>query len=229
MSGYYLELSFNNRQEWFEVPLLPQSMEVSEGSNGSDSEVYGLGMINVIRSPKLAEFSFSGIFPAHPVPFVTPNALLPPVEYVLYLRKWLETKRPIRFIFTSTQYDINTPASIESFEWKEAAGAPGDIEYSLKLKQYRFYAARRLFIERLDDGTISSLRATWSRADDRAPLKVYTVQQGDTLWTISKKVFGTDQYWKEIQQYNRLTEAGTKELEPGQVLRIPLESGGMLD
>jgi len=223
--SYYMELSFNNREQWFEVPILPQSIEISDGGNGTEYDVYGLGIVNAIEKPKLTTFSFSSLFPGQAYPFVTAKSLLSPIEYVEYLRDWMETKRPIRFILTSAYYDINTPASIDSFEWKESGGAPGDIQYTLKLKQYRFYAARRLDIERTEDGRIASLKSQPPRLDDRAPLKIYTVQPDDNLWKISKKVFGTDTRMRDIQTYNGLTDAQVKQLKPGTVLRIPMESG----
>lgn len=34
--------------------------------------------------------------------------------------------------------------SIESFDWKETAGTVGDIQYDIKLKQFIFYAAKKV-------------------------------------------------------------------------------------
>ncbi len=49
----------------------------------------------------------------------------------------------------------------------------------------------------------------------------YTVQAGDTLSNISRKVYGTKNRWREIYRANRDRMATPESLKPGQVLRIP--------
>ena len=49
----------------------------------------------------------------------------------------------------------------------------------------------------------------------------YTVQPGDTLSNVSRKVYGTKNRWREIFNANRDRMATPESLKPGQVLRIP--------
>lgn len=49
----------------------------------------------------------------------------------------------------------------------------------------------------------------------------YTVQPGDTLSSISRKVFGTPNKWREIFNANRDRLATPEALKPGQTLKIP--------
>ncbi len=58
---------------------------------------------------------------------------------------------------------------------------------------------------------------------DRATASVdrYTVQAGDTLSSISRKVYGTPNRWKEIFKANRDRMAVPESLKPGQTLKIP--------
>ncbi len=49
----------------------------------------------------------------------------------------------------------------------------------------------------------------------------YTVQAGDTLSNISRKVYGRKSRWREIYDANRDRMATPESLRPGQVLRIP--------
>ena len=48
--------------------------------------------------------------------------------------------------------------------------------------------------------------------------KSYTVQKGDTLYSISRKMYGTHKRWKEIQDANGLPNDNIK---IGQVLKLP--------
>ena len=67
-----------------------------------------------------------------------------------------------------------------------------------------------------------------ARQRQNAPIEVkrdtpatYTVQPGDTLSNVSRKVYGTKNRWREIFNANRDRMATPESLKPGQVLRIP--------
>lgn len=49
-------------------------------------------------------------------------------------------------------------------------------------------------------------------------LATYTVQKGDSLWSIAQKFYGSGTKWKVIYDYNNLT---SEYIELGQVLKIP--------
>lgn len=223
MRVYGVELSFNNKQEVLQLPINPSSIEVSGSGQGNTYDVVGLGQINVIKDKQLAEYSFKGLFPAQWYPFVTTDKLLHPVEYIKKVEKWWATKRPIRFIFTSDTYDINTAASIESFTWREVAGGSGDIEYDLKLKQYRFYAARKIVTKTVSNGTQKKVqkKKAAARPNEKQKPKTYRIKAGDSLWSIAKKQLGNGARWKEIQKLNGIKDSDLIKLPNGKVLELP--------
>ncbi len=47
----------------------------------------------------------------------------------------------------------------------------------------------------------------------------YTVQKGDTFWSIAQRTLGQGNRWKEIEQANPGVTAAR--LKPGQVIKIP--------
>ncbi|RED65472.1 LysM peptidoglycan-binding domain-containing protein [Cohnella phaseoli] len=220
MKVYGVELSFNNKAEVLELPINPTSFEVSESGQGKTYEVAGLGEINVIKDRKLAEYSFSGLFPTQRYPFVTSKELLRPDEYIHKIEKWLRAKRPIRFIIASDTYDINTPASIESFTWNETPGGTGDIEYTLKLRKYVFYAARK--IQRgTDEQSGQGQEGGSARPNEKQNPKTYKMAAGDSLWKVAQTQLGNGARWKEIQKLNGITDAEIKRLPIGKVLKLP--------
>ncbi|MFB4326395.1 LysM peptidoglycan-binding domain-containing protein [Priestia sp. BR_2] len=221
MRVYGVELSFNNKAEVLQLPINPSEMEVDETGRGNTYDVVGLGEINVIKDRQLTTYSFNGLFPAQWYPFVTTDDLLHPVEYIKMIEKWMTTKRPIRFIFTSDTYDINTPASIESFTWKEVAGSGGDIEYSLQLKKYVFYAARKIVKESTNGGGRVQKKKAAARPNDKQQPKTYTMVAGDSLWKVAQMKLGNGARWKEIQQLNGIKDAEIKRLPIGKVLKLP--------
>lgn len=221
MRVYGVELSFNNKAEVLQLPINPSEMEVDETGRGNTYDVVGLGEINVIKDRQLTTYSFNGLFPAQWYPFVTTDDLLHPVEYIKMIEKWMTTKRPIRFIFTSDTYDINTPASIESFTWKEVAGSGGDIEYTLQLKKYVFYAARKIVKESTNGGGRVQKKKAAARPNDKQQPKTYTMVAGDSLWKVAQMKLGNGARWKEIQQLNGIKDAEIKRLPIGKVLKLP--------
>ncbi|QTH46541.1 LysM peptidoglycan-binding domain-containing protein [Cohnella sp. LGH] len=232
--AYGIWLSYNNQQEGFQVPVNPSSIEMSDGSKGATYDIVELGEISVIKHPKLTTYRFSSIFPAQRYPFVDVPLLqtltsanessvkVKTNPYVDYITRWMATKRPIRFVFTGDTFDINEAVSIESFDWKEAAGSSGDIEYTLALRKYVFYSAQRLIVKTAAGGGGKKLaNAGKPRADDREKPKTYTLRAGDTLWKVAKSVLGNGDRWREIQKLNGLTDAQLKKLAVGKVLKLP--------
>lgn len=49
----------------------------------------------------------------------------------------------------------------------------------------------------------------------------YTVEKGDSLWTISKKVYGDGKYWKKILDANKGKLSSPSSVREGMVLNIP--------
>ncbi|MDF2925885.1 MAG: LysM peptidoglycan-binding protein [Paenibacillaceae bacterium] len=221
MDAYSMTLTYNNQEEGFDFPILPGKIEVSGKGDGAEYEVYGLGKINVIKSPGLAELSIESIFPSQVYPFMTAKVMYEPQYYVDLIEKWRQTKHPVRFVYSGVPVEINLPVSIESFEWAEVGGEGGDIQFSLGLKEYRFYAAVRAWVT---DGAV--MQDPPKRADERIFPLAYTVIPGDTLWTISKTIFGTTGWKDTIKAMNGLTDEQAKNLPVGMVLKLPKLGGG---
>jgi len=221
MSEYGIWLSWNNQQQSFQLPVNPGSIEIGDGSNSTSYDIVGLGEINVIKSPKLTTYEFSSIFPAQRYPFVTASKVFAPREYVDMIKGWMATKRPIRFVFTGPSFDINEAVSIESFDWKEIAGGGGDIEYTLKLKKYVFYEARRVNVRTDQNGNQVLEKTSKPRSNERVTPKTYTLAPGENLWIVAKKTLGDGSKWREIQKLNGISDAQLRKLPVGTVLKLP--------
>ncbi|NOU68391.1 LysM peptidoglycan-binding domain-containing protein [Paenibacillus sp. LMG 31461] len=245
--SYEIHLSFNNNQEGFQLPVNPAEIEVLSGSNGKTYDIVGAndgrsevrgGEINVIKSPKLREISFEGLFPAQFYPFLATDTLYEPMYYVRAIENWKSMKRPIRFIYVAhwqqrlasqgfSGQELNIPVSIEKFKWKEIAGSPGDIEFSISLKEYVFYAARRVTVNTDATGNVVAVQQSTRRPDERIRPDTYVLKDGDTLTKIAMR-FYTDaagipdsSRYKDIQTINGLKDSDVKKLAVGSILKLP--------
>lgn len=231
--SYSIWLSYNNQQEGFQIPVNPSSIEMGDGISSATYNVAGLGEINVIKDPKLTEYSFSSIFPVQPYPFVNADILLDSMTvngvktngYVYYITKWMATKRPIRFVFTGDSFDINVGASIESFDWKEVAGSGGDIEYTLKLKKYVFYAAKKVIYTKDTKSEAVNKIVKQERHNDKQAPKTHALLAGETLWLVAKKYLGNANLWPQIQTLNNIPNGKLKSLRIGMMLQLPEVKG----
>jgi len=117
--------------------------------------------------------------------------------------------------------DINIAASIEKFDWKEVAGTPGDIEYSITLKEYKFFSAQKVTAVKDTSGQTVLVKEPAPRPDMRVRPETYTLVKGDNLWKVAQRVLGDGSRHKEIQKLNGISEAEVGRLPVGMVLKIP--------
>ena len=223
--SYEMWLSFNNQQEGFQLPVNPSRIEMSDGNKGTTYDINALGEINVIKDRKLTTYRFESFFPAldKGYNFMATNRLLDPYRYVEFIQEWMDSKRPIRFIFVGSSFRINVAASIEQFDWREVAGGMGDIEYSLALKKYEFYSAQKVEVKRSPVQIASAVleKSQPQRPNDRQPPKLYTLKAGDSLWSVAKSQLGDGTKWSEIKRLNNITDAQITNLPIGMELRLP--------
>lgn len=219
-------ISFNLTEGGFRIPVNPAAIDIREAGQSKTYDIAKLGEINVIKNPKLAEISFESIFPAADYPFVV-GERLEPYEYVEQIEKWMKERRPVHFVFAGSSFDINTLVSIEGFNWRESGGTVGDIEYSIALKKYVPYGAKKVQVVRRSLETqerpvavLSAATAT-ARPDNREKPQTYTLAAGDTLWKVAQKVLGNGGRYPEIQKLNNITDAQLKRLPVGMVLKLP--------
>ncbi len=115
---------------------------------------------------------------------------------------------------------------VEDFSYEERGGEPGDLYYSLKLREFKDISPRRLAI---NGGKIEKMVAARANSNSIKKQKRYTVQVGDTLWLVARKMYGDGARYHEIYDanQNRIDAANLATgqpgltIRPGQMLVIP--------
>ncbi len=72
-------------------------------------------------------------------------------------------------------------------------------------------------MEKKEETSIPEIKAT----EQSAAFTTYTVQSGDTLEKISKKVYGSSKQWKKIYNFNSDVLKNPNKIYPGQKIKIP--------
>jgi nucleoid-associated protein YgaU len=218
--SYRIYLGINNGEEGFIIPVLPEKIEISENGDNKTFEVVNLGEINSINIPKLTEISFESFFPLNDGPYVSSEQLFVPSFYHNKIKEWREASQKIRFIFIGGPIEINDLFTIENFKLTENGGEVGDIYYSIELKRYKSYAAKKVVIVQANSESTPVLESEpEERPVETIQPTTYTVTDTDTLWAIAKRYLGDGSRYPEIAELNNIPNPDI--IYPGQVLTIP--------
>ena len=134
MKQRIIELSYNNHEEMFDLPINPSEFEFSEAQNNQKITLLNIGEANLIGHRGLVTGSLSSFFPSPPSPLARYTDR-EPMEYIRLLEKWKTSTQPIRVIISDC--DFNLAMSIEKLTRKHREGDK-DVYYTLELSEYRF-------------------------------------------------------------------------------------------
>jgi LysM domain. len=223
MADYGIYLSVDDGAQEIRFPVNPPEIEVETPGQGKTYRIVKLGEINSIQTPSLSEISFESFFPAQRYPFVVGTELLEPSSYVEMIDEWRRSRKIVRLIVTDGTVDINMLASIEDFTWREVAGAVGDIEYEMTLKQYRPYGPKLVQIktQTQNDQTVAAAEKKETRPQTKPQPKVHVLKRGETLWALAQKYLGNGSRWPEIARLNGIKDSQVRSLPVGMQIKIP--------
>jgi len=206
------------------LPLPPQELSIQVNNQNSTVDLVSMGEVNLLKAIGLRSFSFQILLPGKPYPFLaTLDDFKMPIYYLVKLRAYKENKTPIRLIIirnlTSGDdlFETNLQVSIEDYQVLEKAGAEGDVQVELNLKEHRTPVVQVQQVQAVVDG-ITEITEEVKREEKSIPT-TYTVVSGDTLWAIAKRQLNDGSRYKEIATLNDIQDPN--QLRVGQVLRLP--------
>lgn len=204
------------------IPVLPEVVTIDSPSTNETVEVLELGEVLLLKKKGLRNITWESFFPLHSAPYVSGD-MIDPVEAIKALQKARDEKKPIRFLITGTDLDVNMRVGIDSLSYDERYGETGDIHYSLTLKEWKEYGPKKLNLPSEDSATQTITKQDPPRAGGPDNKKgAYTVKSGDCLWAIAKAHYGSGEQWPKIYEANKgVVGSNPNLIYPNQKLVLP--------
>lgn len=192
------------------LPITPGSYPMGAGR--------GVERLDMAQTGQIALPGLKGLFsgqlefelPARQYPHMTAGAVTQPQYYIDLLTEWSREAQVCRYIVTGTA--INIPVLLGMLEYGEADGT-NDVQCKLPLYEYRV----------LDDVVVERATQNYSRAAEASAqpeaAERYTVERGDSLWAICRRVYGDGSLAYKLATANGI--ANPNLIYPGQVLTLP--------
>ncbi len=217
----------------FTFPANPESISCSLGAKYQSYDIISKGTVKVPKGTDASEVKWNGEFfgPAkRNESIVLSRYYKEPGECISQLREWQESGKSLNLIVTETW--INIDVTISSFS-PENYGAYGNVKYSItfsQAKDLKIYTTSELQIASFEKKTVPR---NDSNANNTGSSKSYTIVQGDTLWAIAKRNYGSGIKWTVIYDANsEIIESAAKKhrksgsdhghwIYPGTTITIP--------
>ena len=140
--GFYLT---NDSNETIELPINPAEITIKRESDDKSESVIKLGEVNLIGEDKLQEISIESSLPVSPKEehYVSALELLDTAQdYIDWIESARKLKKPIRLVVSTTK--ISLKSTITSFEYGMRNGYDGEYNYTLSLREFRSFKAKKI-------------------------------------------------------------------------------------
>jgi len=183
-------------------PVNPESFAYSSPFNYEETEVEGLGDVTNIGFRGLKEFTISTFWPRDYNPaYCNYSGFRSPDSFIETIEKWRNGRAPVRYVVTGIK-GANHLVTIRDFEVEaEKAGSPGDIYFTLTLKEFRKPTIKVVDTSKPKTSATAKPRPS---AQKPATVKLYPVKANDSLYKIAARndVYGDGNKWRKIYDAN---------------------------
>ena len=207
------------------LPVTPSKIQTKvKGQNKTINLING-EEVNIVKSAGLTEISFECLLPMREYSFAQYSSGYVSANYFTdQLEKRKQSKKSFNFTVSRTNFEgdqvifkTHMLVTLEDYTIVEDSEQGGDLTVSIKLKEYVNYGLKKVKIPSSDSKNTKG-KVTTTRASTKQIPSTYTVQKGDTMWSIAKKLLGDGAKCWNLAKLNGLSNPNL--LRVGQVLKI---------
>jgi nucleoid-associated protein YgaU len=217
-----MDVYIKTDEETFHFPVNPFSISINGGKKYDTFDILYKGERDfpAKKAKKIKTMTLDTMFPFEYEPYCRYKNIPSPDEAVRKIMSWCESEAMVRLIITD--YSFNETVNISDYQVSESGQNQRDKYITLDIRVVN------------EDGTSSTTTIEGITAKSPAPKlketrpkpkqpKVYIVKKGDSLWKISKKIYGSGSNHNDIYVANKDTIGNNPgAIYPGQKLIIPV-------
>ena len=193
------------------LPITPESFTIDHGNHIETVNLHTIGDYHLPSGRTLFTCKISGMLPRQQYPFVFAGSSLNPYEYIYFFELTSDKKQVCRFAISDTPTIADV--YIENFQYGEKDGT-NDVYYTITLRRHMPVQAVQS-----TDSTSSEITNTRTTPLNIATPQQYTIQRGDTLWSLCKKFYGDPLLYPKLAKANNIPNPDL--IYDGNILIIP--------
>lgn len=193
------------------LPITPESFTIDHGNHIETVNLHTVGDYHLPSGRTLFTCKISGMLPRQQYPFVFAGSSLNPYEYIYFFELTSDKKQVCRFAISDTPTIADV--YIENFQYGEKDGT-NDVYYTITLRRHMPVQAVQS-----TDSTSSEITNTRTTPLNIATPQQYTIQRGDTLWSLCKKFYGDPLLYSKLAKANNIPNPDL--IYDGNILIIP--------
>ena len=193
------------------LPITPESFTIDHGNHIETVNLHTVGDYHLPSGRTLFTCKISGMLPRQQYPFVFAGSSLNPYEYIYFFELTSDKKQVCRFAISDTPTIADV--YIENFQYGEKDGT-NDVYYTITLRRHMPVQAVQS-----TDSTSSEITNTRTTPLNIATPQQYTIQRGDTLWSLCKKFYGDPLLYPKLAKANNIPNPDL--IYDGNILIIP--------
>lgn len=178
------------------LPITPESFTIDHGNHIETVNLHTVGDYHLPSGRTLFTCKISGMLPRQQYPFVFAGSSLNPYEYIYFFELTSDKKQVCRFAISDTPTIADV--YIENFQYGEKDGT-NDVYYTITLRRHMPVQAVQS-----TDNTSSEITNTRTTPLNIATPQQYTIQRGDTLWSLCKKFYGDPLLYPKLAKANNI-------------------------
>lgn len=180
------------------LPVTPEKFIINRGMHVETVNLHTIGDYHIVGGRTLFTCKISGILPKQQYPFVLAGSSLNPYEYIYFFELTSDKKQVCRFAISDTPTIADV--YIEDFQYGEQDGT-NDVYYTITLRRHMPVQAVQ---STGSDTTNAQTTNTRTTPLNITTPKEYTIQRGDTLWSLCKKFYGDPTLYPKLAKANNI-------------------------